>query len=263
MSMLYKEFGCDAVLCRPGTFSIHGHATLHSACRPCPTSEEGEAQSPPESKILGRTSCKGVEFIHGDFNGDGVLSPREILRIFYVDTLGRFWGLDFQKWSDMTVNECSLTGITCVQGEIVRIDLTKASLCTDGNRKPAPASFCKGIPREIGQLSSLAILQLARRHFLRGTIPTEIGDLSHMRLLDLSSCTALSGTLPTELGRNTKLEYIKISHTRIRGTIPSELMSLSSLEVLHLTNNKLSGPIPPLHLPNLKELMIGKLGGPG
>lgn len=78
MNMLYRQFGCDAVLCRPGTFNIHGHATLHSACRECPLYED--------SPVLGRTTCPGTEYVHGDLDGDGVLSEREILRMLYVGT---------------------------------------------------------------------------------------------------------------------------------------------------------------------------------
>ena len=157
----------------------------------------------------------------------------------------------------MEVKECDLKGVTCLNGKIVRIDLTNANMCSDGNRKPAPIAFCKGIPAEIGELSSLAILQLTRRQFLRGSIPTSIGQLKELRLLDISSCN-LSGTIPSELGLLTKLEFFKAAHTRFHGTIPSELFALTSLEALHLTNNRLSGTIPQPNLPRLKEFMIGK-----
>lgn len=258
MSMLYQEFGCDAVLCRPGTFNVHGHATLHSACRQCPITKAGEAKDPPESKILGRTRCEGTDYIHGDLNGDGILSAREILRMLYIDTLGRFWGMEFHTWAEMSVNECDLEGISCVSGEVVKIDLTNANMCSDGNRRPGPIRYCKGIPAEIGELSSLEILILNRRQFLRGSLPTELGKLSKLRLLDLSSCVSLTGTLPTELGLLTSLKTLKIVHTRLQGSIPSELFRLSSLEAIHLTNNQLIGTIPPTMMVDLKELMIAR-----
>ena len=114
--MLYREFGCDAVLCRPGTFNQHGHATLHSACRPCPAILDLDEDDDDIylAKVLGRTSCDGLEIINGDVNGDGKVSPREVLWLIYVDTLGRFWGPTYQAWADTKVNECDLLGITCV-----------------------------------------------------------------------------------------------------------------------------------------------------
>lgn len=256
--MLYQENGCDAVLCRPGTFNIHGHATLHTSCRACPPTDEGEALDPPISKILGRTQCEGLEYVHGDLNGDGMVSPREVLRMLYIDTLGRFWGPNFQNWANMTIEECDLEGVTCVKGRITKLDLTNANMCSDGNRKPGPISYCKGVPAEIGEIKSLEELQLSRRQFLRGSIPTEIGRLSNLRLLDVSSCVWLTGTLPTELGQLTNLKVLKIVNTKVRGTIPSELFSLTSLELLHLTNNHLIGTIPLAHLPNVKELMLAR-----
>ena len=150
MNMLYRDFGCDAVLCRPGTFNNHGHATLHSSCRPCPSTDEGELEDPPVSKILGRTTCDDFQIVHGDLNGDGILSPREILRMIFVDTLGRFWGQSFQPWADVKVSECDLLGITCVNGKIARIDLTSAEMCSNGDRRPGPIAYCKGLPTEIG-----------------------------------------------------------------------------------------------------------------
>lgn len=258
MNMLYREFGCDAVLCRPSTFNIHGHATLHSACRPCPSVIEHE---PEMEHVLGRTRCIGVDFVHGDVDGDGILHTREILRMIYIDTLGRFWGSNFQSWADMKVNECDLMGITCVNGKVARIDLTSAELCSNGERRPGPGpiQYCYGLPAEIGELSSLEVLQLTRRQFLRGTIPTEIGKLSLLRMLDVSGCTSMTGTLPSEIGQLSNLKRLLISHSHFRGTIPSEIYSLG-LEKLYLTNNNFIGTISSWvgKLTYLKELMISR-----
>lgn len=257
-SMLYREFGCDAVLCRAGTFSSHGHATLHSGCRPCPSTPKGEQKDPPESTILGRLSCDGTDYIEGDWDADGVLSPREILRMIFINTVGQFWGIDYQKWADMTVNECELTGITCSAGHIGKIDLSNANLCSDGSRKASPVAYCKGLPSEVGLLTHLEVLQLTRRQYLRGTLPTEIGNLSKLRFLDLSSCVYMGGTLPSEMGRLSNLRLLKIVHTQFKGTIPSELFTLKNLEILHLTNCQFSGPLPPTKMFNLKEFMIAR-----
>jgi hypothetical protein len=258
MNMLYREFGCDAVLCRAGTFNPHGHATLHAACRICPSIHDAVDDN-YLSKVLGRTSCEGVESVHGDVDGDGILSPREILRLIYVDNLGRFWGSTYQSWADIRVRECELIGITCVNEQIARIDLSNAELCSNGDGRPGPILYCKGLPREIGQLSSLEVLQLKSRQFLRGSIPTEIGQLKQLRLLDISSCTSVTGTLPTEIGKLTKLKRLILSHSRFEGVIPSEIIYLTGLEKLHFTNNMFYGTLPNIgRMTSLKEFMIAR-----
>jgi hypothetical protein len=272
MNMLYREFGCDAVLCRPGTFNIHGHATLHSACRPCPVqsnyddtntsnlSEETDHAILDYSSVLGRTRCETAKFVHGDLDGDGILSPREVLRLLYVDTLGRFWGNSFQTWADMSVHECKLVGVTCTEDEVSRIDLSNAEMCSNGEKRPGPKQYCKGIPAEIGELSSLEVLQMNRRVFLRGTLPTEIGKLTMLRVLDVSGCSLLSGTIPTEIGNMTDLRRAMLSNCRFMGTIPSTISSLPKLEKFYVTNNLLVGSIPTEigNMKNLKEFMISR-----
>ena len=261
MNMLYREFGCDAVLCRPGTFNRHGHATLHSACRPCPAILDLDENDDDIylANVLGRTKCDGIEIVNGDVNGDGILSPREVLRLIYVDTLGRFWGPTYQSWADTKVDECDLLGITCVNGEIARIDLSNAVMCSNGERAPGPIQYCRGLPNEIGTLTTLEVFQLKSQPFLRGSIPTEIGSLKGLRLLDISSCTSMTGTLPSEIGKLTKMKRLILSHSGFRGSIPSEIMSLSGLEKLHLTNNHFHGTIPTIRkLKSIKEFMIAR-----
>lgn len=213
---------------------------------------------PPRSQILGRTECEGTDFVIGDLSGDGVLSPREILRMFFIDALGLMWGPDFLKWKDVSVNECDLSGVTCTDGEVTKIDLTNAHLCTGENRKAAPASLCSGLPSELGALSSLEVLVLSGKQFLRGSLPTEVGNLSNLQFLDLSSCMLMTGTLPTELGRLTNMKVFKLTHSRVRGPIPTELFGLESLEIIHLTNNRLTSTLPVPSLINTKELMMSR-----
>jgi hypothetical protein len=261
MNMLYREFGCDAVLCRPGTFNRHGHATLHSACRPCPAIQNLDDDDDDKylANVLGRTTCDAIESINGDVNGDGILSPREVLRLIYVDTLGRFWGSAYQTWADTKVNECELLGITCVNGQIARIDLSNTEMCSNGDHAPGPIQYCHGLPSEIGALSTLEVFQLKSQPYLRGSIPTEFGKLKGLRLVDISSCISMTGTLPSEIGKLKKLKRLILSHSRFHGTIPSEMMSLSGLEKLHLTNNQFHGTIPTLRkMKSLKELMIAR-----
>ena len=250
-NMLYREFGCDAVLCRSGTFNPHGHATLHSACRSCPGGDP----------IIGRTSCETVEFVHGDLNGDGFLSAREVLRVVYVDLMGKFWGKTFQPWADMSVHECSLVGITCNDdGQVIKIDLSAATICSDGDGRPGPIQYCNGLPGVIGALTHLEAFSAKSSPFLRGTIPPEFGNLHKLQTLDLSGPNSLSGFIPTELGEMTMLQSLSLSNTRLRGRMPTELYGISSLVKLHLANNMLTGTIPSTvgTLSNLENMVVSR-----
>jgi Leucine-rich repeat (LRR) protein len=258
MNMLYREFACDAVLCPPGTFNIHGHATLHSACQICPPSALGNEHD--YSIFYGRPECETAPFIHGDLNADGILSPREVLRMIYVDTLGRFWGPSYQSWADMSVHECKLAGITCSNGHIIRLDLSNAEMCSNGESRRGPKQYCKGLPSEIGTLTTLESLHITHRQFLRGTIPTEVGKLTMLTTFDVSGCSLLSGTIPTEVGTLTNLRHFDVSSCRLSGSIPRSILSLTDLEKLHLTHNYLVGSLPTEigQLKHLKEFMVSR-----
>ena len=186
--------------------------------------------------------------------------------MIFVDTLGRFWGEEFQPWSDMKAHpdECGLLGITCVNGKIARIDLSSAHMCSNGNKNnpgPGPISYCKGLPAEIGELSNLEVLQLTSQQWLRGSIPTEVGKLTLLRMLDFSSCSSMSGTLPSEIANLTNLKRLLVPHGRFSGTIPPGVY-VPSLEKLHLTNNAFTGSLPPAiaNLTNIKGTYAGLVG---
>lgn len=261
--LLYRQFGCDAVLCPPGTFHPYGAATLHAGCRPCQdvtTSDDGN-NNRSLRKVLGRTKCDGIEFVHGDLNGDGILSPREILRLLYVYTAGQNWGAQFMNWADPKIAECDLNGVVCLHGrKVAKIDLTDAAFCTNGERKAGVASDCHGLPSELALLTDLEVLSLNRRQFLRGTIPTEFGQFRKLKYLDISLCPSMTGTLPTELGELTNMKFLNLSGCRFNGTVPEELFRLTNLEKLHLSMNTLTGTLSPDlgNLRKLKELMFSR-----
>ena len=199
--LLYKMNGCDAVLCPAETFHPYGAATLYSGCRPC-TSESAK-----KFRFLGQTSCKATKFVHGDLNGDGILSESEVLRLFYTYNMGSNWGSQFDNWADPSFEKCDLPGVSCVDGSVAKIDLTDAQVCHYGEtKKPGPNYQCLGIPAEISYLSNLEILTMNRRSYFRGTLPSEIGLLNRMKYLDISSCSLMSGPLPSELGKLTNLK---------------------------------------------------------
>ena len=68
------------------------------------------------------------------------------------------------------------------------------------------------------------------RH-VAGPIPPELGDLTSLRVLDLSF-TRLSGPIPPELGNLAHLEVLSFRHTQVSGPIPPELGNLARLKRL-------------------------------
>ena len=110
------------------------------------------------------------------------------------------------------------------------------------------------IPHEIGELSSLQILDLSENGGksvdpgpivggpdrvvetgLTGRIPRELGELSSLQILDLSG-NRLTGRIPSELGKLGSLEYLDLGGNFLR-SIPAELGNLAALEYLYLDDN--------------------------
>lgn len=256
-SILFRQFGCDAILCPPGTFHPSGAATMESACRPCPASDEDEDHDPPLNRILGRLNCPAVDFVHGDLDGDGNLSQGEILRLLWVYTMGSNWGAQFQMWADPHGNECDLNGVYCSDGAVVKIDLADAAMCSNGDRKQGNIKDCLGLPAELSQLSDLQILQMNARKFLRATIPSEFGRLTRLQYLDFGASPYVVGTMPSEIGLLSNLKILNLAGCHLSGTVPQEFYDLTNLEKLHLSLNLFTGTISSKigKMAKLRELM--------
>ncbi|KAI2510878.1 hypothetical protein MHU86_3499 [Fragilaria crotonensis] len=211
-------FGCDAILCPAGTFHPHGAADNNGACRVCQRSASDGTS--PDSNYLGQTTCEGTTFLIGDANGDGILSPREILYYFFLQNGGMHWGAKFSDWIDSSIPDCELPGITCSGTEVAQIDLTDAAVCSDADGNEAPDHECHGIPAELSLLSNLEVISFRQRSFLRGSIPTEIGLLSKLRILNLSYCPRLVGSIPTEIGRLLNMQDLNLANSQFAGEIP-------------------------------------------
>eukprot|EP00986_Skeletonema_menzelii_P005606 scaffold2086_cov149-Skeletonema_menzelii.AAC.3 len=256
---LWLSFGCDKstlckpghdILCSPGYFSPVGAVSELGPCQICPLSE-----SELNKKKLGQTTCSSKDYIAGDVNGDGVLSEREILQLFYVFTNGPEWGSDFQKhWENVNTQTCDLPGISCGgEGEVIAITPNNAKLC-------AGSSDCQGLPSELSLLKSLQIIGLSGASKLKGSVPSEFGRLEKLNILKLDKCSSLTGTIPTEIGNLKSLKILDLSNSGFSGTLPSELGQLSDLTTLNLGLNSFSGSIPSTvtQMKSLKQLVLSR-----
>uniref|UniRef100_A0A7S2ERU3 Disease resistance R13L4/SHOC-2-like LRR domain-containing protein n=1 Tax=Trieres chinensis TaxID=1514140 RepID=A0A7S2ERU3_TRICV len=259
-------FGCDGLLCPPGTFHPDGAANERGACRPCPDKDDDDDEYIPLSAVLGRTNCDAVEFVDGDMNGDGHLDEREILRLIYAATNGENWGDAFMDWPDIKVDKCNLAGVNCKDTLVTKIDLREATLCANaaGNQAGSPER-CPGLPGELGLLAHLEVLDLSRSTFLLGTIPTELGLLKTLRVLDLSSCTSMEGSIPSEIGQVTSLRVLNLAESSFTGTLPDTIGNLRMLEKINIGLNKLHGTLPSTlgGLESIREILLSRahLGG--
>ncbi|XP_047268890.1 LRR receptor-like serine/threonine-protein kinase EFR [Capsicum annuum] len=115
------------------------------------------------------------------------------------------------------------------------------------------------IPRNIGCLSKLEEFYIGDNP-IKGTIPASLANIS---ILQYVSCkrNCLEGPIPPELGKLSNLRQLGFGHNyNLIGQIPDVIFNVSSLERIAVNFNNLSGTLPGttgLHLPNLKELILG------
>jgi uncharacterized protein YjbI with pentapeptide repeats len=207
---------------------------------------------------LGQTQCldQRFKFFRGDMDGNGVLSPREILRLMYVLMDGRSWGAHYSKWAEMNVDECTLSGINCKGGKVTKIDLRGANLCS--------ALQCSKLPDEIGELGeSLEVLDLSRsnKRYPPLEIPSTIGKLTKLKIFDVSGNSLTK--LPSEIGNMSSLQILNLSGCLFNRQIPAAIWKLDKLEKLNLNENNFSGNVFPSEigrLTNLRELFLSQTG---
>ena len=99
------------------------------------------------------------------------------------------------------------------------------------------------LPVELGDLTRLKWLNIARNPDLTGDIPPEMAQLTNLEVLYLWE-NDLTGTVPTWMGDLSELRLVSLGHNRLTGPIPGELRNLTRLETLYLAGNELTGVIP-------------------
>lgn len=111
--------------------------------------------------------------------------------------------------------------------------------------------FSGSLPGEIGKLTKLRLLNLARCGFT-GELPEELGNLKSLTRLDLSECR-FTGQIPASLGKLKKVNWMALCVNGLSGEIPAEICQAESLETLILSDNQLTGAIPS-QIGQLKQL---------
>ncbi|GLT45225.1 hypothetical protein SLA2020_190740 [Shorea laevis] len=167
-------------------------------------------------------------------------------------TLDKLNFLAFPNLIYFNLGNNSLYG--AIPSEIVNLSkLTFFNLSTNDK-------FSGNIPKNIGRLSSLAILDLARNQ-LSGSIPSDVGFLNSLTNLSLYN-NNFSGSIPASIGNLTNLSFLSLFNNNFSGSIPTSIGNLTKLSLLQLNNNKFSGPIP-IEINNLTVLKRIQLSNNG
>ena len=185
-------------------------------------------------------------------------SPDRAVLVEFYNALGGPNWVDAESWlSDQHLGDWY--GVdTDDNGRVVSLNLrgewdSEAGL-------PIPHGLSGSIPPEVGNLASLANLDLGYNN-LTGPIPPELGNLTNLRRISFTR-NNLTGTIPPELGNLGRLTLLALGGNALGGETPAELGNLASLTQLYLWRNNLTGSIPPElgSLANLTDLYLSDNG---
>lgn len=263
-----ESFGCDSILCPPGTFNQYGRQKHESEpCVQCPESSY---------EYFGSVSCE-------------VYSERYVLKQLYLATGGQNWDKN-ENWLSDDVGICDWFGISCAASSlendsevtsinleenllvgvvpqeifqlphIEHINLKSNKIDLSFANVPIPKSLIELelSDTKISNLNGISTAKSIKRlHLgntsLKGTIPDEIFELEDLVELYLSY-NELSGTLSSNIGNLKDLKYFTLFDNHIHGPIPSEIGELTDMKELVLSQNDFSGSIP-MQIENLVNLI--------
>ena len=118
------------------------------------------------------------------------------------------------------------------------------------NRKLNPGPIPAEWATRLSQLSDYSLQATERT----GQIPSEIGQLSSLVLLDLAD-NKLIGPIPSEIGNLRHLTFLVIKDNLLSGTIPESFNKLSKLDTAVMDGNNLSGGADHMCTPKLPSLI--------
>mmetsp|Transcript_27781 Transcript_27781/g.33794 ORF Transcript_27781/g.33794 Transcript_27781/m.33794 type:complete len:528 (-) Transcript_27781:147-1730(-) len=224
MQGVVEEAGCDAILCPPGTFNIHGRqVTASDPCQSCvefPLAYYGHQKCGSEQKTR----------------------EKQILVKLYNECGGINWKRN-DNWGRFDIDYCAWYGITCT-----RKDTIDSILLGSNNLVGTP-------PSDIFELKDLKWLWLYSNPInfkFRGIDKAE--KLTSL-LLDSTGLTSIDG-----ISQAKTLHEIDLRFNSLMGTISPEIFHLDQLESLSLSNNNLLGTISGSYfgkLSNLRKLRLG------
>jgi len=231
---LKAQFGCDAILCPPDTFSPEGRQeTDHEACSPC-----------PGAKYFGTTACDGDydKELPPSATDMTAESERHILEKLYDATDGYRWN-DNKNWKK-DGSFCNWKGVKCAPNGAETV--TEINLGAN-NVKGSP-------PAELFRLPNLRVLSLYSN-------PLSTFSFSEMErsqsleelLLDATGIASVDG-----VGRSKVLKRLNLRFNNLVGSFPKEFTELKTLETLNLAHNRLVGTLPATlqDMENLQTLLL-------
>ena len=245
-------YGCDAILCPPGTFAEAGRQSSEgTACQTCG----------PFSVALnyGNTECLST------FNT--VKTQEDILEMIYHALDGKFWKAQ-QNWLSPAQDICTWYGITCkVDDDVGTTLVTKISLANN--------ELMGRVPQEIFLMEGLEFLDLSgnsiemsfngienaknlRKLLLSSTGLKSLEGISkapNVDMLDVGSNRDLTVDALEEISQMHNLRALLISHNNFRGSLPAEIFKLENLVYLRAYGSGFNGQIPP-ELGQLSDLIV-------
>jgi Leucine-rich repeat (LRR) protein len=253
-------YGCDAILCLPGTFNLEGRRVdAETLCEPC--------TYPGSARQYGSTSC-------GAGAADS-MDDRAILFELYDAAGGASWTTS-TGWKSDTVPICQWHGVVCSGQTVSELNLSGNNLNgivpsvvfhlpglrkVDISGNPVDMTFL-GIDEAesleelymgetlvdnldgIGKATALKILHVHNNSFGGQTIPDEIFNVITLTDLVLSE-NSFGGKLSSKVGQLTGLLRLTLTSNDLTGALPSEFGLLQSLTMLELSDNEWVGTLPP------------------
>ena len=253
--------GCDALLCKPGSYNDIGRRNIDNPCQACAFNAS--------TFYYGSQACIPQK--------EDDLDERSILFQLYRTLDGNSW-TNRDNWLEDDRSICSWHGVHCATDRdetIVRLELPANGLkgrmpasiyhlsslqvlnvrgneidvdfhgaeatktLVELNLDETKVSSVKGI----GKIQPLKILHLAQNDLLGEVLPDDLFDLTNLEFLDVSK-SGLGGMLPESIGRLSQLVQLFCPENDITGTLPGGLGRLERLEVLDLSENMLVGNLP-------------------
>lgn len=268
-------FGCDGILCPPGTFG--GRQVL--ADEPCGT-------CPPNGTVhFGRVQCPNLTIkSNRPFSPFSLLRrdrctttalERRILKEFYLATGGDYWDVrtnwridsDFCQYFGIQCDELGrVTDVSMAQNNLTgnvppslyelpqlrSVDLSGNDVNSGGFTGLNKAQNVEALTFAETKLTTLAGIGYGpstivavdiSSALLNVTIPSELFQLTNLSFLRLAD-SQLGGTLPSEIGNVRLLEYLDVSANRLIGPLPSELGLLSNVLTVTMHDNGFNGTLP-------------------